>query len=167
ALAPVGVGLASAVVLYAVCARPYAWAARRMSAGLAAFLCSLGVLGVVIVPLVWLSAHMVTRLPAVLAVITAVHLPESGFAAKAVAWISVRVSQLSASIGSWLPGKLVATGGEVAWALVNSSIALFGLYYLLGSASNLWRRFAAALPFSADGAETLRVRMHDVTQAIV
>jgi predicted PurR-regulated permease PerM len=56
---------------------------------------------------------------------------------------------------------------NVAWAVVNWSIALFGLYYLLGAASTSWKRFARLLPLSPPAAETLRIRFRDITQGMV
>jgi predicted PurR-regulated permease PerM len=50
---------------------------------------------------------------------------------------------------------------------VNWSIALLGLYYLLGSASASWPRFARLLPLSPAGTETLRIRFRDITQGMV
>jgi predicted PurR-regulated permease PerM len=44
---------------------------------------------------------------------------------------------------------------------------LLGLYYLLGSASELWARLAPVLPFSSTSSETLRVRLRDSSLAII
>jgi predicted PurR-regulated permease PerM len=55
----------------------------------------------------------------------------------------------------------------MAWALLNWSIALLGQYYLLVSGSVLWAKLAPMLPFSSASTETLRVRLHDASLAII
>ena len=167
ALAPVAVGLASAVVLYELFAYPYAWLARRMSARLAALLAVLTALGVVVIPLAWLGWHVSKRLPAVLATVNALRTQAQTSSPGVTAQVQAQVASAVSSVGDWLPGILTSVARNAAWAIVNWSIALLGMYYLLGSASRIWPRFARVLPLSADGAETLRTRFRDITQGMV
>lgn len=165
ALAPFAVGLASAVVLYELFARPYAWLARRMRPGFAAVLTVFIALGVVVVPLAWLGFHVSERLPAVVAAISAFRAQHAG--GGMTAQLQAQVANAASSAADWLPGMLVSAARNTAWAVVNWSIALLGLYYLLASASASWPRFARVLPLSRDGAESLRIRFRDITQGMV
>lgn len=167
ALAPVAVGLASALVLYELFARPYAWLARRMSARLAALLAVFAALGVVVIPLAWLAWHVSKRLPAVLAAINAFRNQAQTSSTGVTAQLQAQVAAAVSSVGDWLPGILTSVTRNAAWAIVNWSIALLGMYYLLGSAARIWPRFARVLPLSAEGAETLRTRFRDITQGMV
>jgi predicted PurR-regulated permease PerM len=81
--------------------------------------------------------------------------------------LQAQVADAASSAADWLPGMLLSVARNTAWAVVNWSIALLGLYYLLASASTSWPRFARMLPLSTDGAETLRVRFRDITQGMV
>jgi len=167
ALSPLAIGLAIALVLYELCERPYAWTAHRMSPGVAAALISCAVFVAVIGPLFWLGYHLSVRLPAVLAAFSAFNASQSGgSAAGLAAQLQAQFAGAGSAIADGLPGLLPSVARNTALALVNWSIALLGLYYLLGAASTSWRRFARALPLSPVGVETLRIRFHDVTHGI-
>ena len=168
ALAPVAVGLASALVLYELFARPYARLVRRMSTGLAAAIIIFIALGAVIVPLAWLGFHVSKRLPAVVATVNDFRAQHAGTPATGIAGrFEAKAADVASSVGDWLPGMFGSFARNLTWALVNWSIALLGLYYLLGSASEIWPRFARRLPLSPAGAESLRTRFHDITQGMV
>jgi predicted PurR-regulated permease PerM len=168
ALAPVSVGLAGAVVIYEICARPHAWLARRLSPRFAAALLALVVAAFVIAPLAWLGHHLAARLPAVLATITHPRTPPTdGPAAGVIARVQEQIARSLSSSGDWLPGMLLTFGRGMAWTLLNWSIALLGLYYLLTASPASWPQFARALPLSLSGAASLRVRLRDITQGIV
>ena len=168
ALAPFAVGLASALVLYELFARPYAWLARRMRPGFAALLTVFIALGAVVVPLAWLGFHVSKRLPAVVATISAFRAQQAGGSVTGMtAQLQAQVANAATSAADWLPGMLLSAARNTAWAVVNWSIALLGLYYLLASASASWPRFARLLPLSPDSAENLRIRFRDITQGMV
>ena len=168
ALAPFAVGLASALVLYELFARPYRWLARRMRPGFAAPLTVFAGLGLVVVPLAWLGFHVSERLPAVVATISAFRAQHAGGSATGITGqLQAQVATAASSAADWLPGMLASAARNTAWAIVNWSIALLGLYYLLGSASASWPRFARVLPLSPAGAENLRIRFRDITQGLV
>ena len=65
AVAPVAVGLASALVLYELFARPYARLARRVPPGVAATIIIVIALAAIVVPLAWLRFHVSKRFNAV------------------------------------------------------------------------------------------------------
>jgi predicted PurR-regulated permease PerM len=168
AIAPVAVGLASALVLYELFARPYARLTRRVPSGVAAAIIIFIALAAVVVPLAWIGIHVAKRLPAVVATVSAFRAqhPDSS-ATGFVGRLQAQAGNAAGSASDWLPGIFGSFARSATWALLNWSIALLGLYYLLGSASELWPRFARLLPFSPDGAESLRTRFRDITQGMV
>jgi predicted PurR-regulated permease PerM len=172
ALSPVAIGLASALVLYELCERPYAWTAQRMSPGFAAALISCAIFSAVIGPLLWLGHHLSVRLPAILAAFSAStpQQPDGSVTASAnglAARLQAQFASTGSSLVDGLRGVLPSVARNTAVALVNWSIALLGLFYLLGAAATSWPRFARVVPLSPTGVETLRVRFRDVTQGIV
>jgi predicted PurR-regulated permease PerM len=168
AVAPVAVGLASALVLYELFARPYARLARRVPPGVAATIIIFIALGAVIVPLAWLGFHVSERLPAVLATVSAYRAQHPDTSAIGMAGrLQAQAGNAAGSVSDWLPGVFGSFARSATWALLNWSIALLGLYYLLDSASEIWPRFARLLPLSPAGAETLRSRFRDITQGMV
>ena len=168
ALAPFAVGLASAVVMYELFARSYAWLARRVRPGLAAILTVCAALGAVVGPLAWLGFHISKRLPAVVATLADFRAQHADASATGIAGrLQAQVAGAGSAAADWLPGVFSSLARNTAWAIVNWSIALLGLYYLLGSASASWPRFARLLPLSPAGAETLRTRFRDITQGMV
>jgi len=166
-LAPVAVGLAGAVALYEICRGPHAWVAQRLNSRFAAVLMVCLALVVVAGPLLWLGEHLAARLPSVVARIQTLQTTPDSAAAGLMARIGPSIANARDAAAKWLPTALLSAGGSMAWALLNWSIALLGLYYLLGSASVLWANLAPVLPFSAASAETLRVRLHDSSLAII
>src|SRR5258706_1795675 len=171
AVAPIAVGLASALVLYELFADSYARLARRVPPRLAAALTVCAALLVIVGPMAWLGFHIERRMPAIVATVTAYrnqHADTSATGATGVAGqLQAQAAKAASSIGDWLPGLFQSLARNAAWAFVNWSIALLGLYYLLGAASTSWRRFARLLPLSPAGAETLRTRFRDITQGMV
>jgi predicted PurR-regulated permease PerM len=81
--------------------------------------------------------------------------------------LQAQVADAAGGAADWLPGMLLSAARNTAWTVVNWSIALLGLYYLLGSAAAWWPRVARVLPLSSDGAETLRTRFRDITLGMV
>lgn len=168
ALAPVSVGLASALVLYEIWLRPYSWLAQKIRPRLAALVITLGSFIIIAAPLIWLGQHLVARLPAIRSELTASSAPAAANPAPGtMQWVQAQLSQAGDSVSSWLSAGLPALGHEAAWTLVNWSIALLGLFYLLGSASAGWTRLARVLPLSDEGLESLRVRFRGITQGVV
>jgi predicted PurR-regulated permease PerM len=168
AVAPLAVGLASALVLYELFARPYARLARRVPRGLAAAIIIFVALGVVVIPVAWLGFHVSNRFPTVLATVSSFRAQHPDTSATGLAGkLKAQAGNAAGSAADWVPGVFGSVARSTGWALVNWSIALLGLYYLLGSASEIWPRFARLLPLSPAGAESLRIRFRDITQGMV
>jgi predicted PurR-regulated permease PerM len=138
-----------------------------MSPGVAAALVSTAVFAAVIGPLLWLGYHLSVRLPAILAAFSAPNAAQATSSTDLVARLQAQIAAAGSSASEWLSSILPSVARNATWALLNWSIALFGLYYLLGAASTSWPRFARALPLSPAGTEMLRVRFKDVTHGIV
>lgn len=168
AIAPVAVGLAGAVTLYEICKKPYARLVRRVTSRVAASVILAAVLGLGAAPFIVLGYHLTTRLPSVLATTDTL---QQSLADSTSAGVSARIAPTIAKLrngaADLLPTVIKALGTRLSWSLLNWSIALLGLYYLLLSASQVWRKIERVLPFSVTGAETLRVRLQTVSLAIV
>jgi predicted PurR-regulated permease PerM len=164
ALAPVAVGLVGAMVLHDVCVRPDAWMARHVPPRLAAGITALIVAVLVAGPVVWLGIHLTERLPVVLATFADTHAHP---AAGSMAHLQAQVGQVGAAVRDRLPTALLSVGRDLTWSLLNWSIALLGLFYLLTAAPTSWSRVARALPFSPAGTDTLRIRMQAITMGVV
>jgi predicted PurR-regulated permease PerM len=168
ALAPVSIGLATALVLYEIWVRPYTWLARKIPSGLAAFVATLASFVLVAAPLIWLGHHLVARLPAVRAAMASSAVPAgANSAAGNMPSLQAQLAQAGGAVTDRLRDGLPALGHGAASTLVNWSIALLGLFYLLGSASAGWARVARILPLSPAGLESLRVRFRGITQGVV
>ncbi len=169
ALAPVSIGLASALVLYEIWVRPYTWLARRIPAGLAAFITTLASFVIIAAPLIWLGHHLVARFPAVRAAIAGSAAPAgtSPVVGGTMPGVQAQLSQAGGAVTDRLRDALPALGHGAAWTLMNWSIALLGLFYLLRSAGAGWPRVARILPLSPAGVESLRVRFRGITQGVV
>ncbi len=136
ALAPVSIGLASALVLYEIWVRPYTWLARKIPARLAAFVVTLASFVLVAAPLIWLGHHLVARLPAVRAAMASSGVPAgANSAAGTMPSLQAQLAQAGGTVTDRLRDVLPALGHSAAWTLMNWSIALLGLFYLLGSAA--------------------------------
>ena len=68
---------------------------------------------------------------------------------------------------NWLATALGPAAGNIAHGVLNLSIALLGLYFLLASGDAAWLAVRRRLPFSASGSDELRVVFGDVTRATV
>src|SRR6266404_3171570 len=139
AVAPIAVGLASALVLYELFAGLYARLARRVPPRLAAALTVCAALLVIVGPMAWLGFHIERRMPAIVATVTAYRNQHADtLATGATGQLQAQAAKAASSVGGWLPGLFQSLARNAAWAFVNWSIALLGLYYLLGAASTSW-----------------------------
>jgi predicted PurR-regulated permease PerM len=80
--------------------------------------------------------------------------------------IGAEFAKFGGTAVSWLSGQAFAIFGSATRTALNLVIAFFGLYYLLLMADELWEETRRFLPFSAATAESLRLRFHNVTEAM-
>ena len=165
ALAPFAVGILGAVVLYEVSAPLFTRLKLRLRPNWAATLIIALILALIVAPAIWLGDEILSRVPAARAALTK---PGSANSATAfLAQVGVTPEKVQSSISSWLPGAMSAITRSAGWGLLNWSIALLGLFYLLTSTSGAGRRLARMLPLSEHGVDELRRRLSETTQAMV
>jgi predicted PurR-regulated permease PerM len=166
ALTPFLAGLLGAVALYVIVKNPYEWLATRARPGVAAAITVVAALVLIIGPLGWLAAVTIQRAPgAMSAALASPLLARLGTIRIGEVQLGSELAKTSGSIISTMSsglGRLVGTATSVA---INLSLALFGLYYLLGASSRTWEFVRQYVPFSARTADALRDRFIGATQA--
>jgi len=166
ALTPFLAGLLGAVALYVIVKDPYEWLAARMRPWVAATITVVGALVLIVAPLCWLVAVMIQRAPgAVSAALTSPLLTRIGEIQIGDARISDQIAKMSGTIFSTMSSELARFVGTATSVTINLTLALFGLYYLLGASSRTWEFVRQYVPFSARTADALRDRFVGATQA--
>jgi predicted PurR-regulated permease PerM len=168
ALYPFAPGLLGAAVL-AVAASPIS---RRLSHRLglraAALVAATTALVVVLIPGAALVTTLLAQAPVALrGVAMSSTLQRLGSTQIAGIDIGGIVRSTSDTLLSWGSQQAIALFGGVTRGTLNLFIAFVGLYYLLISGDDIWRRVSRLLPFSAETAEVLRGRFRDTTQAML
>ena len=164
ALWPFLTGLVGAPVLYIVFAPVHRELAQRMPSRIAAGITLLLALLLIVVPAIAFlgmlageaqdMARGVIQSPLVARVR---ELNVGGYD------IGAQIEQLGSRFVSFVGASLLGIAGTATRLLLQLTIALFGLYYLLISAPDVWRLMAPFIPFSESNAEALRQRFKDVT----
>lgn len=78
-----------------------------------------------------------------------------------------RVAAAGETLVSWVGANAFRMVGTAMRLVLNLTIALFGLFYLLLRPVETWDAVRHYIPFSAPNTETLRVRFRDVTTSTV
>jgi predicted PurR-regulated permease PerM len=126
-----------------------------------------GVLAIFI-PAVAITALLVSEVPAVLAGPGTANLVEAvGRLRVGPFAVGEQAARISAELVSWLSRQTFSLIGDLTFVVVNLLIAFLGLYFLLVTRGEPWKRVIRYLPFSQDSIERLRVRFRDVTRATV
>ncbi len=168
ALRPFLPGLLGAVAMYVIVRTPYEWLARHVRPWLAATIAVVAALVLIIAPLGWLVVVLVQRAPgAVSAVLSSPLLARIGAIQVGEVRLSTELSKMTGAIISTTSTELGRFFGTTAAIAINLTIALFGLYYLLGASSRTWDFVRQYVPFSARTADALRDRFIGATQATV
>lgn len=81
--------------------------------------------------------------------------------------VGPELAKASSAILTWLSREVVVVAGGVTRVAVNLLMAFLGLYYLLLSGDDVWRRAAGMVPFSGVTVDRLRKRFADVTWAML
>jgi len=166
ALAPFATGLLGALVLYVALAPVYRRLLRFMPRRASAIIVVVATMVLILLPLAWLLVIAVGQAPAALRQLQA----SDGLARLAAiriggADVGTRIVAAGGELISWGSAQAFRALGGAVRGTLNMVVALFGLYFLLLSASDAWRSVASYLPFSSAGADLLRDRFHDVTEA--
>lgn len=166
ALTPFLPGLLGAVALYVIVRAPYEWLARHVPPWLAATVAVVAALVLIIAPLGWLVAVLIDRAPAaVSAALASPLLARIGAIQIGEVQLSAELSKMSGTIIATTSSELGRIVGTFTSVGINLTLALFGLYYLLGASSRTWDFVRQYVPFSARTADALRDRFIGATQA--
>lgn len=161
-------GLIGAAVVYVVALPVVSRLDRSRRHRAAPIVTMMGIFVVLVLPGLWLMAELLAQIPE--ATRTVQHSPTvARLMALQVGDLNVGslLRQASSEIIGWSSRQTMTAVAGVVNATINLMIALFGAYYLLTSAEELWERFKAALPFSPATSELLRTRFHRVTEAML
>jgi len=159
-------GLLGAAILYVVSAPIYHRLLRHFRESFAALIVTLGIATLFVIPVIWLGALALAEAPGALerAVqsdtfhrLAALHIGSLD--------VGAQFSRMGELLATWASRQAFAVVGSVTRGILNLLIAAVGLYYLLRSADDLWKRVRPLIPFSRAGAEVLRERFGLVTEA--
>jgi predicted PurR-regulated permease PerM len=168
ALRPFATGLIGIPVLY-VCFMPvHGWLARHAPARLAAGLVVLIALFLIVIPGASFTGLIVTQAQEIASGVV-----QSPFLSR-VAELHVRsfnvgtqLADLGGKVVSWIGSSAFGLIGTATRLVLNLTIALFGLYYLLLRPAETWTAVRPHIPFSAANTELLRLRFRNVTVSTI
>ena len=166
ALSPYGSGLIGAAVLY-VLFGPVNRALRRYSgpataAGIATAIAAL----VIILPGVSVAGLLVSQAQQIASgVIQSPLLQRVGDLQIAGYHLGPQLQDIGRELIQWLGANAFSFIGTATRAVLNLTIALFGLYFLLLRPAENWEAFRPYVPFSTENSERLRDRFRDVTNS--
>jgi len=166
ALAPFAAGLLGALVLYVAVEPLYRRLARLAPPRLSALIIIVATTLLILLPLGWLLVIAVGQAPAALRELQS----SDGLARLSAirvggADIGTRIVAAGGEIISWASAQAFRAIGGAVRGTLNVVVALFGLYFLLLARGEAWRGVASYLPFSDAGADLLRDRFRQVTEA--
>lgn len=168
ALTPFATGLIGIPVLY-VCFMPvHGWLARRTPPRIAATLVVLLALFFIVVPGVSFTGLIVTQAQQIASGVV-----QSPFLGKVAELhfrqfdIGSQLADLGGKVVSWIGSSAFGLIGTATRLVLNLTIALFGLYYLLLRPAETWTAVRPHIPFSAANTEILRLRFRNVTVSTI
>jgi len=77
--------------------------------------------------------------------------------------IGAQIEALGSQVVSWAGSSALRVVGTATRLGIQLTISFFGLFYLLVAPAGAWKGVRPFIPFSAESAEILRTRFHDVT----
>jgi len=168
ALAPYASGLIGALVLYVVFQPLHAWLARRVNTSLSA-----GVVVLLVLVLIVLPSALIVILLLDQAQSLASTVMQSSLLAKLSSVtlgtldIGSQIAKAGEQLVSWMGQSAIRLLGSVTRMMLNLTIALFCLYYLLLQPTGIWNELVRYVPFSPENVEKLRLRFQDVTKSTI
>ena len=166
AIAPYLPGLLGAGILYVVCRPAYVRLEPHLGPRAAAIVLAVAAVTLLLMPVVWVSVVAVVQAPGALGrVLTSDAFASLGGLHVGPVDVGTQLERAGSGLVTWASRQAIVLVGSVTRALLNLLVALVGLYYLLHSADALWERARPLIPFSAAGAEALRMRFALVTEA--
>lgn len=167
-LLPYVTGLIGAAVLYVVARPVMSRLDPRVAHKAVAFFVVFALFVIIVLPSAWVFAELVAQVP------DAVRSISDSAAVERLMAMTVGEVEIggvlraaSSEIIAWSSRQTMTAIGEIMSATLNLVIALFGAYYLLTSADRVWEHTRLALPFAQTTSESLRVRFHRTTEAML
>ena len=161
-------GLMGAGILYVIAEPLLRRISARRTRRVAAVATVLVLLGVLVIPGVWIFTELLLQVPDAIR-----SLQRSAAYQQLLAMrigdvdVGAQIQTAASDVVRWSSRQTFALLSGVMSATVNLVIALFGTYYLLMSGDRLWEHSRRMLPFCPTTSELLRVRFHRVTEAMV
>jgi predicted PurR-regulated permease PerM len=163
---PLAGGLIAAPALAVICQPLQTRLADRTGARRSALIIVVVVWVLLVVPGVWVTTLALRQVPDAL---RDLHQHTARFRAMPSPIPGTNVDSLVGTIGSkslgWLSSALGPALGNVAHGIVNLSIALLGLFFLLLAGDAAWQGIRRRLPFSSEANEELAHVFVNVTRA--
>ena len=169
AMVPFAPGILGAAVFYVLTIRGQRWlVARRVPPSAAATGMLLTVLLLILVPGGAFVSVLIDEIPAAIRGLDTGPLV-SKLQGLRIGPVDVgeQLARASGTMGTWASSKVIGALGGAARGTLNLVIALFGLYYLLLAAEDVWPKIKRFLPFTDDDSEDLRYKFYEVTMATV
>ncbi len=168
ALWPYASGLLGAPVLYSITAPFHRWLARRMPRGVAAILVILVLLAIVAGPGTWLVTLLVGQAQSAAQQVSGSEQLDrlTGLTIGPID-VGAQLVEAGKTLVSWLGQRAIGLVGTAARFVLNLTLSLFGLYFLLVSPEGAWKAVRPFIPFSDASADLLRERFHAVTTSTV
>jgi predicted PurR-regulated permease PerM len=166
ALTPFATGLLGIPVLYVIFQPVQGWFARRLGPRTSAVLVVAIALFLIVVPGVSFAGLVATQGHAIASGMVEspilAHLSTLRLGGVA---IGPHLADLGTKLVGWLANSAFGLIGTATRLVLNLTIALFGLYFLLLRPAATWVAVSPYIPFSADTKEKLRTRFRNVTTA--
>ena len=167
---PVAAGLLAAPALAVICRPLQDRLSSRLGSHGSALVILIGVWLVLVVPGAWLTALAIQQVPGALHEVQhAVDQLRVNPALLPNPLLNTNVDTLVARFGStslgWISSTVGPALGTIAHGIVDLSISLLGLYFLLVSGDAPWLAVRQRLPFSSEGSDELRDVFVNVTRA--
>lgn len=163
---PIAAGLLAAPSLAVVCRPLQRRLSKRVGSRAAALVVVVLVWIGVIVPGAWLATVAIQQVPDA---VSELHRGAERLRSAPMPFANTNADTLIAHVGAktvgWIPAAIGPALGGVGHAVLDLSIALLGLYFLLATDDAAWHAVRRRLPFSPEGSDELRSVFVGVTRA--
>jgi predicted PurR-regulated permease PerM len=162
---PLAAGLVAAPALAVICRPLQDRLAKRMRPKVAALVIVVLAWGVLVVPGAWLATRAIRQAPAAVGEVQ--RLTEAWRTGQPIFGTSPDslVARAGAASAGWLSAALGPALSSIGHGILNLSIAVLGLYFLLVAGDAAWVAVRQHLPFSQSGSDWLRGVFVNVTRA--
>ncbi len=159
-------GLFGVAVLYVMSRPVHRRLSTLMPASVSASLVLTGTVLLILLPLAAIIALVVEQAPTTIRSVQDSSMLQRLATMRIGAFdVGAQVVKAGDTILAWVSAQAFGVFGSAARGILNLVIALFGQYYMLLAAEDLWPQFRGYLPFSAGSAETLRRQFYSVSEA--